>query len=355
MSGKANTEEAVRKSFFQQAEWCVKLGSPLMGQLANCLGRCLDTNTKTGNRILTWQGDPSANGDAVALRLSGVLHALVRRGAAPDLAPFYEADAILENNALAEVLIKTIKANDPEIMEWLDFAPQTNEVRRAAVIYPGLAKISDITGLPIALYELGASGGLNLQMNSFAYEIAETIYGAKNSAVRLVPEWTGFRPKPAAVNVVSRRGCDLNPLSVERAEDREKLIAYLWPDQPERITRTQAAIDIACQDPPQLDRMDAASWVEKILENGLKSGVAHVFYHTIAWQYFPQETKDRITNAMESAGKVASVENPLFWLSFEFSGGENPELAMREWPGGGKVLLAKAPPHVHSIEWLLSD
>ena len=59
---------------------------------------------------------------------------------------------------------------------------------------------------------------------------------------------------------------DLHPLDVTKAADRERLLAYIWADQAERLARTEAAIAIAAADPPLLDRGDAADWLEAQLD-----------------------------------------------------------------------------------------
>ena len=70
----------------------------------------------------------------------------------------------------------------------------------------------------------------------------------------------GPPPPAAAVRIVRRRGVDLNPLDVRR--DRDRLLAYLWPDQAKRLAAAQAALAIAAADPPPVDAGDAADWIE---------------------------------------------------------------------------------------------
>ena len=78
-----NTEDKVRNSFFEQASICKDLGSSFLFSLLDGLGRKLTYDTRTGSEVLNWQGDPHRNVDALALRLAGAIHAIVRSGSFP--------------------------------------------------------------------------------------------------------------------------------------------------------------------------------------------------------------------------------------------------------------------------------
>lgn len=346
-----NLEQRVRQSFIDQAAICGKLGSSFMETLLTGLAEVLDESTKTGARILKWQGDPAPEKDALALRLAGALHALVRRGDIPALLPFYRGEKQIEKSEFIALVLQAIVERDAEISPWLDFAPQTNEVARSSVIFAGLSELSARYKLPMALYELGSSGGLNLQTAEYGYRFAGNIYGNAESTLQLTPDWEGPLPPQSAPQIFSRRGCDLNPLSVDEPADREKLVAYLWPDQPARIKRVENAIEIARKDPPIIDRADAASWVEKNFSEPGENDILRVLFHTIAWNYFPEETKNRITTAMNAAGRDATEKCPLAWLSFEFEEETRPALTVQTWPGGEVHVLGVADPHVYGIKW----
>ena len=346
------TEKIVRRSFLEQAEICASLGSGFMFHLCKGLGEHLDKSTQIGKRVLEWQGDPQPKGDALALRLAGGLHAIVRRAEFPSLLQYYDhpksaADAGFINEILALISLK-----DEELLTWLDNAPQTNEVARSSIIFAGLSVIAEQYKMPISLFELGASGGLNLQVAEFGYEFAGEKFGVQNSGLNLAPKWEGTLPPHSNINIISKRGCDLNPLSVEKPKDCEKLISYLWPDQRSRIERVNAAIKIARNSPPVLDKADAADWVENEFVTAKNDGVVKVLFHTIAQNYFPQSVKDRIQTAMKTAANQATKENPVAWLAFEFEGDGDPKLILKTWPDGTSQILATADPHVHSVKWI---
>lgn len=347
------SEEAVRAAFKAQAGHCERLGSPFTALLCQVMAASLDGTTAVGHRMLAWPGVPDASGDSVPLRLAGALHALVRRGRLPTLAALYPPHPLPEPAVLRRALAEALRDAEPEIDAWLDSAPQTNEVARSSLLIAALAVVAHETGHPVALLELGASAGLNLMLERYAHDLGGRSFGTAGAALALAPPWQGEAPPAADVVVHARRGIDLNPLDVTAPADRERLVAYVWPDQSERLARIAAAITIARADPPGLDRGDAADWLEARLSEPPVSGVARVVQHSIAFQYFPANTQARIAAAMAAAGAEADVATPLAWSRFEVEpGAGSATLRLRLWPGGEDRLLARADPHVREVTWL---
>lgn len=344
-------ESEIRATFAKQAMWCRQLGSPLTAQLVEGLGQALDHSTMTGRRVLTWVGRADAIGDAVALRLAGALNALVRSGRLPDLAAFYPPNALPSADVLTQAAMAAIRDADAEICAWLEHPPQTNEVARSGVLYPGMCWIAAQTGLPLALYEVGSSGGLNLFADQFAYRFGDQKRGDPASPVQLSPDWSGPPPPSTEARIIRRMGCDKNPLDISNAEHRARLLAYIWPDQPERISRIKGALTTAQQAPPELAAMDAADWVEAQISQAPEQGVTRVLFHSIAYQYFPEPVQQRIMARMQAAGARATPEAPLGWLAFEQNNDQGPRLTVRLWPDGELRELAAAGAHVHAVDW----
>lgn len=341
-------ESAVRASFAQQSIWCERLGSPFTARLAKMLGERLDRGTAIGRRILDWPGEPEATRDALALRLCGGLHFLVRSGTAPGLAALYPPAPLPDEDELWHALEPVLAEQGDMLDPWLDHAPQTNEVGRSAVLMSGLLVAADRFPLPMRLYELGASAGLNLLLDRYGYDLGGTRAGDPASSLQLRPEWEGEAPPPAKVEVVGRGGVDLNPGDLVR--DRDRLPAYIWPDQERRLGQMQAALTIAGADPPPLDRADAADWIESRLR--LEPGIASVVMHSVAFQYFPPESQARVTAHIEKVGASATESAPLAWLRFEWiPGDESHSLRLRLWPGGEDRLLAFNHPHGAWVRW----
>jgi hypothetical protein len=353
-----DSEADIRAVFAQQAAWCHELGSPLTGLLCELLGKRLDRSTGIGRLILDWPASqPALQFDALPLRLAGGLHALVRRGRLPALAHLYPPQPMPQGDMLWRELASALGEAGDELAPWLARAPQTNEVARAAALMSGLLVVAATTGLPLALYELGASAGLNLMLDRFGYQLGSLSTGVDGSPVRLAPIWEGPAPPATTIAIQDRRGVDLHPVDVTSPADRERLLAYIWADQPERLARTAAAIAIAATNPPMLGQGDAADWLETQLEPAPRSGLVRVVMHSIAFQYFPPATRQRINAIMTRLGVTASAQAPLAWLFYEMDP-ERPTMAvlrLRLWPGGQEQILATGDSHGTRLSWSASD
>lgn len=340
------TEAEVRASFALQAHYCTELAAPFTALLCTLLGERLDRSTLIGRRVLDWQGEPGPIGDALALRICGGLHFLARTGGEPTLAACYPPAPMPEVEQLRAAILPLL--DSPALDAWLDSAPQTNEVGRAAVLMAGLLVIANRFDQPLRLLELGASAGLNLNLDRYGYELGGLKTGEPASPVQLRPEWRGPPPPDSTVSIVSRAGVDLKPMPF--ADARRRLPAYVWADQAERLARLDAALALAAAAPPDVDQGDAADWLESRLAPA--PGIVRVVLHSVAFHYFPKDRQARITAMMEQAGASATASAPLAWLRYEEEAGEGRfSLRLRTWPGG-EEQLAWTHPHGKSVEWL---
>ncbi len=82
---------------------------------------------------------------------------------------------------------------------------QTNEVGRSAVLVGGYATVTHRTALPLRVLEVGASAGLNLRWDHFAYDTGRVVCGDPDSPVRFAGVWEGDPPDlPARFEVAER-------------------------------------------------------------------------------------------------------------------------------------------------------
>ncbi|MGJ8545805.1 MAG: DUF2332 domain-containing protein [Sulfitobacter sp.] len=344
-------QEDIRDAFTAQGQACTALGSPFMAGLMPLIGARLDRRTAVGRHVLDWQGDVGPSGQSVPLRLAGALHGLVLEGAAPELAAVYPPRDV-PGDALWAAIEAALQAHEARILDWLTRAPQTNELRRAAAVAAGIWWALGVAGArPVVLSELGASAGLNLALDRFAVELDGQAFGAAEPVITLSPQWRGdLRPAPQPFDVVQRGGVDLAPLDPSDAGDALRLLAYLWPDQPERLARTRAAIAAADMRP---EAGDAAPWLAQRLEQEFP-GALHVIYSTIAAQYFPTSTSRAIARSLCQAGAAATAQAPVLHLSLEADGkAPGAALSATLWRGGGpeQMHLARAGFHVDWIDW----
>ncbi len=344
----------VAAAFVKQAEFCRLFAAPLTAATCEAAVFALDSSSATGRAVIGWRGD--AVPDALMMRFTGGCNALVRAGRAPELAALYPPAPLSPVAALVDA-IRAVLADplrDAELCGWLAGPPQTNEVARSGVLMPGLMVIAAATALPLRLFELGCSAGLNLNLDRFGYDLGGRTAGDPAAAVQLQPAWGGPPPPAAEVRVVKRRGTDIKPLDVADAKVRERLLAYVWPDQPERVARAEAAIALAQALPPPIDQADAADWLEA--QVAPQPGAVAVVYHSIAFQYFPSATKARIAAHMVAEGEQATAAAPLAWLRYEMddaSVAALPTLRLTLWQGGTPTeqLLAHAHPHGTFVQW----
>jgi hypothetical protein len=349
-------EADVRSAFARQAAICTASGAPFTGRVCGLIGERLDRSGPIGRRVLDWSGNPSHEAAALPLRLAGGLHDLARSGAAPALAAVYPPHASPADDALWSILSDSLEREAERLSPWLDGPPQTNEIGRSAGLMAGLLVLADRFGLPFRLYELGASAGLNSLLDRYAFRLGDTQAGDPGSEVRLAPEWRGASPPKAEVRVIGRRGVDRAPLDARDPETRRRLSAYVWADQRERLARLEAALDLAAADPAPVDQADAADWLEQSLAAEPEPGVCRVVMHTIAFQYFPIESQERIRPHLERVGVGATRDAPLAWLSFEQEGDADqrtPVLRLKTWPGDGtSAALAQGHPHGAWYQWM---
>ncbi|MEK6215668.1 MAG: DUF2332 family protein [Boseongicola sp.] len=334
-------------AFGRQAKACADLGSPFMAQLMALFAERLRSGGVVSDHILNWSGDPEPSADCVPLRLAGALHALRLQGKA--LEAVYPP-AQVDDDALWHSVVHAMDDHASQITEWLGSPPQTNEVRRAAVILPALAMLREIYDRPVALFELGTSGGLNLRADLFRLELVNAALGPAGSPVLLTPEWTGAMPPTDLPQIVSRRGVDLNPIDPVTPEGRLRLLAYLWPDQPDRMKRTEGAIALASDHAAELSRDDAGAWLVKELARH-QPGTLQLVFHTIAWQYFPESTRSVANAALAAAAGEATVDAPLARLSMENADGRAAAVTLTTWPGGKERLIARADFHGRWVDW----
>ena len=346
------TEATIRAAFVRQARSCAALGSPFTAWLCERLGAELSARTAVGARVLRWPGDdPSSDGDSVPLRLCGALHALALSGDDPTLAAAY-ADPV-PSGAAWSAIEGALRTHPDAILATLALPPQTNEVARSGALWPMLGTVAALAGRPLALLEVGASAGLNLLCDRFAYDLGGRASGDPGSAVRLAPEWRGPTPDAPDPVVASRAGCDLRPYDLADEGERRRLAAYTWPDQPERMARQRAAIALAAGDPPPVERADGVAWLRDRLAthlDGTRTDACATIYTTVAWQYLP--APDRA--AGERIVAAAGARGPVAFVRMEADGDEpGAALTLDLWREGRHERhdLGRADFHGRWVEW----
>ncbi|MFN3953009.1 MAG: DUF2332 domain-containing protein [Pararhodobacter sp.] len=333
-------------AFARQQRACAELGSPFMARLCGILAARLKPECPLTRRLFDWPGDPGPSGESLPLRLAGALHALRLQGH-EGLGAVYPPQGA-DDARLWQAVHAALRDDGAFIGRFIDSAPQTNEVRRSAALIAAGHWLAARYALPIDMLELGASAGLNLLWDRYALRIDGMRLGPQAPALTLTPEWRGPLPPPAAPRIMARAGVDLNPIDVRDPAQCQRLLAYLWPDQPERLALTRAAIAAG---PPLPARADAIGWLGAQLTP--VPGRLRLIYHTIAWQYFPATARHEGTALIEAAGRHADERAPLAWLAYEADDTSKPgaALALRLWPGDLRLALGRVDFHGRWIDW----
>lgn len=337
-------EKTNRGAFLIQQHYCEANAAPIYGRMAGAVAAGLTRDTAVGARVLDWPGEPTR--DALPLRLFGGFHALVLRGADAGLAAIY-AGAVTEQGAIIATLERVLAEQEAALLPWLDGPPQTNEPGRSAALMLGLIEIARRYGPKIELLEIGSSAGLNLLIDRYRFDLGGTVYGPEDSPVTITPKWAGPPAQGVPLEIVSVRGCDVNPLDATDPAVAARLAAYVWPETPERLVRVRAAIAMQVARGVDLVQADAADWIEARLAEPQAAGVTRVLLHSVVWQYLPEPVAERIRVAMKTAGERATEERPLGWVMME------PDRALghqviraRSWPGDG-AWVTLGTSHAH--------
>jgi len=349
--------ERAAEMFAWQSRACAALGSGLHAVL---LARAADDVRAGGPCADAVAGYEDAPGpDAIALRFVGGVHALVLAGRAPALAGYYpsvggvfEPDRPEAVEACWQAFRAAVAAELPWVRDWMTRPPQTNEVGRSNLLVTGLLWAARSTPLPIRLFELGSSAGLNLRPEQFRYLADGFSWGPADSPVRLAGAWRGDPPAWLAgagtaqpeLTVAERRGCDLTPIDPLSEGGALALRAYVWADQDARFTRLDGALRLAAATPVRVEAIGAAEFLAGV---ELRPGTLTVVWHSIMRQYVPAEEWARVDAELTRLAAESTPEAPFVYIAFE------PERVGERFPfrlsvrqgQDERVVLAEANPH----------
>jgi hypothetical protein len=332
-----------------QAQFCAEHGSPFYGSLLEAAAADLEAGGATIEVLAGFEVE--ADSSALALRLMGSVHRLVLEGRVPQLEPHYpsvggDGDPAAAWRSFRDAMVE----HGSEIRRLIGRGCQTNEVGRSAALLGGFLEVAHRTGLPLRILEIGASAGLNLRWDRYRYELGtswepgDAGWGDVNSAVRFVNFFDVPPPLDQAAEVVERRGCDVAPLDPTTDDGSLSLRSFVWADQLGRLSRLDGAIALAQEMPVEIERLDAATFLEQELAVR-RHGVATVVYHSVFIQYVGEEGRQRIAAAIAGAKSRAAPDAPIHYLRME---PEEGTFAIRL----DGELLGTSDAHGTGVRWL---
>jgi hypothetical protein len=324
----------------------------MYGELFELVAKDVEAGGVFATILSGHEDDPSRH--AVPLRLLGGLHRLVLDGWAAGLRRWYPStggqwDA---GSAWPEIL-HTAENHFGSLRAALGQPPQTNEVGRSAALIGGLLRVNREFGLPVRLFEIGTSAGLNLRPDHYHYRFSDTQWGPVDSPVTIDDAWQGALPPDDTVRIVERHGYDIAPVDVTGVDGEMTVLSYVWPDQGARLDRLRGAIAVARNVPARLERRSAADAVATMT---LADGALTVLWHSITWQYLSAEERAAVRGAVGALADRADVRSPFAHLTLE-PARDAPGAPIRfwvrarSWPGGELTVLGECHPHGPPVKW----
>ncbi|HKU80894.1 MAG TPA: DUF2332 domain-containing protein [Candidatus Tumulicola sp.] len=215
----------------------------------------------------------------------------------------------------------------------------------------GYLQISEATGSPLRIFEIGASAGLNLRWDSYYYEGQGWSWGNRASVLALRNSIEAGEPMHLAElpKVIERRGCDLNPLHVPSETSERELLSFVWADQIERFTRLRSALNIAKVVPVQIDEADGVEWLEQSLIP--KGGSTTVIVHSVLTEHLGSEARTALRKAVYATGETATNDSAVAWLRMEPEGGCY-RTRVTLWPGNRAFAICESDGHGQGMRWL---
>lgn len=140
------------------------------------------------------------------------------------------------------------RRHEPTLREMLATrSTQTNEIRRCFALRLGLSQLGRHWPGPIHLVEIGASAGLNLIFDRYAYHLdGSPLPGAEGSSVIISTARRGTGPGELwaddSVDVRRRIGLDQQPVNLENPDSRRWLEAFIWPERTDDLRTLRNAV-----------------------------------------------------------------------------------------------------------------
>lgn len=225
---------------------------------------------------------------------------------------------------------------------------QTNEVGRCAYLMPGFLTIAaENPGRPLALVDVGASAGLNLNWDHYRYRYASgEEFGPGDSGVVIDCDARESLPAlPAGFPEVNFRvGIDLAPVDLSDDEEYRWMQALVWPEHTDRAAMLSAARDVWLRSRPSILQGDAVDLLPEALATAPGDAALCVFHcHTL--NQFPSGARETFEDVL----RAASTERVVYRLA-----SEGERVSLRRMTNGFATTILTARRQVHG-KWVAFD
>jgi hypothetical protein len=329
------------------AEEARRQGSPLYAALAIAIDGDESLKALTADRR---PGQPSAN------LLLAAVHFLLLKGAPHPLRDCYATlggTAPIENAfALFQDFVAGNRAAVKHLVETR--VTNTNEVGRAALLRAGFGALAQEETAKLNLIEIGPSAGLNLNWDHYGVRYRRdgtTVAQALPDAGLVLDcdlKSDGTPPVTVMPRLGRRLGLELHPVDLSNDDDRTWLRALVWPDQPQRLARLDAAIALFRQAPAEIRGGDALALLPEALAQ-MPGDEAVCVYHTIVTYQFSAAMREEL----EALLVAASLRRPVWHLSVEFDGKSDFAVTLARHQDGlvQSRILGSASAHGAWLAW----
>ncbi|KGR89227.1 DUF2332 domain-containing protein [Lysinibacillus odysseyi] len=187
---------------------------------------------------------------------------------------------------------------------------QTNEVRRAAYLYPIMTDIYESCGKPLALIEIGTSSGLLLGLDHYHYEYQNGPSIHSNVDTLTISAENRGEPLPSSVSqqlvITTRIGLDLHIVDLKNNDDLEWMLALIWPEHEERRRQLLKAKEINDSIPKDFYEGDAVTLLPHVIQT-IPVECQIVIFHTHVANQFPPELKRQYIDTLQAISYERSL------------------------------------------------
>ena len=218
---------------------------------------------------------------------------------------------------------------------------------------PAFAWVSQHTGTPLALIEIGASAGLNLTFDRYRYDYGNGVVGGPAGSKLLLSTELRSGALPTIdplPEVAWRRGIDLHPVDLTDSNSVRLARALLWPEQFDRIDRFEQAVEIVRSEPPELIEGNALDLLPEIARSA-PDDTALVVLHSFVLYQFSAEARERLTAAFAEIARTRDVHR--IGMEMLPADREPPRIEYTRYSEGGteERTLGRANHHGAWLEW----
>ena len=298
----------------------------------------------------------SHSGQPVPNLIFGAVHFLLLKGKEHKLKEFYPSLVInpLHHRDSFESFKDFCLSYKDEIIHLIQSKlVQTNEVRRCGYLYPVFSYIHEKTKQPLALIEIGTSGGLQLLWDQYSYTYnTNEVFGNIDSKLNITSEIKNDITPYLRTNsppVTTRVGIDLNPVDLDDEEEKLWLKSLIWPEHGERLTMFEKAAEYMKEHPVQLVKGNGVELLNQYVGK-LPFDNTVCIYHTHVANQMAIETRNLLLNNIDAIGKnrdvfhiYNNVQDKYLHLDYYLNGVEY------------KQTIAETDGHGRWFKWLLED